>query len=74
MLWKTPFYADYNFTIHGDLDEKFGEGFTAKLKSAWLAMTPDLTEKSFSRGSMIPAKNEDFERIRSTAASLDLAR
>jgi len=74
VLWKTPVYADYNFTVHGDLDKTFGDGFTAKLKRAWLAMTPELTEKSFSRGRMIPAKNEDFARIKSTAQALELAR
>jgi phosphonate transport system substrate-binding protein len=74
VLWKTPVYADYNFTIHGDLDKTFGDGFTAKLTRAWLAMTSDLTERSFSRGTMIPATNEDFARIKTTAQALKLAR
>jgi phosphonate transport system substrate-binding protein len=74
VLWRTPVYADYNFTVHGDLDKTFGDGFTAKLKSAWLAMKPDMTERSFSRGHMIPARDEDFARIKTTATALGLAR
>ena len=74
VLWKTPFYADYNFSVHGDLDKTFGDGFTEKLKAAWLAMPGDLCEKSFSRGKMIPAKNDDFSKIEETARELDLAR
>jgi phosphonate transport system substrate-binding protein len=32
VIWKTPVYADYNFTAHPDLDRTFGEGFTEKLQ------------------------------------------
>ncbi|MHC4937368.1 MAG: putative selenate ABC transporter substrate-binding protein [Planctomycetota bacterium] len=74
ILWKTPVYADYNFTILGDLDKTFGDGFTAKLTAAWLAMSGDICQQSFSRGSMIPAKNADFDKILDTARQLDLAR
>ncbi|MEM8885201.1 MAG: putative selenate ABC transporter substrate-binding protein [Planctomycetota bacterium] len=74
VLWKTPFYADYNFTVRGDLDAEFGDGFTAKLTKAFLAMPGDLCEKSFLRGKMIPAKNSDFDNILATAEKLGLAR
>jgi len=74
LLWKTPTYADYNFTVRGDLDKDFGPGFTAKLKAAFLAMPADLCEKCFSRKGMIEAKNADFQKIETTAKALDLAR
>ena len=74
VLWKTPAYADYNFTVRGDLDEAFGTGFTARLTQAFLAMPAELCETSFSRGKMIPARNSDFDNILETAEKLDLAR
>ncbi len=74
VLWKTPFYADYNFTVRGDLDEEFGPGFTEKLTQAFLAMPGDLCDMSFSRGTMIPAQNSDFDNILDTAEKLGLAR
>jgi len=74
ILWTTPYYADYNFTIRPNLDETFGEGFTKKLEAAWLAMPSNLCDESFSRDSMIPAKNADFGKIEQTARKLGLVR
>jgi len=74
IIWRTPSYADYNFTVHGDLDETFGAGFTERLTRAWIAMPSGLCERSFSRDHMIPARNEDFAQLEETAKALDLAR
>jgi len=74
ILWKTPPYADYNLTIHGDLDDQFGAGFTARLKEAWLSLPSGLCERSFSRGMMIEATDADFAAIETIAITLGLAR
>ena len=74
VLWKTPVYPDYNFTIAGDLDATFGAGFSEALTEAWRGMPADLCQRSFSREAMIPAENDDFSRIEETAISLGLAR
>lgn len=74
VIWKTPTYADYNFTVRADLDETFGQGFKEKLKAALLAMPSDLTERCFTRKKLIPASNADFQGIEETAKSLGLAR
>lgn len=62
IIWKTPFYADYNWTAHPDLETKFGEGFTDKVKQALLELPADLLEV-FPRKAMIEAKNSDFDGI-----------
>ena len=62
IIWKTPFYADYNWTAHPDLEEKFGEGFTDKVKAALLALPVDLLDV-FPRDAMIEAKDADFQGI-----------
>ena len=62
IIWKTPFYADYNWTAHPDLEKKFGEGFTDKVKAALLALPADLLEV-FPRDSMIEAVDSDFQGI-----------
>ena len=70
VIWKTPVYADYNFTAHPDLETTFGEGFTDKLQKALIDMKdPDLL-KSFSRSALIPAKNEEFDGIKAIAQQL----
>ena len=72
MIWKTPAYPDYQWTIRGDVDMKFGAGFKAKVTHILLSMNdPDLLA-SFPRSGFIPASNADYEPIRSTAKSLGL--
>jgi len=63
VIWETPEYPDYNWTIRGDVEKKFGAGFVAKVTSAILNMRdPDLL-KSFPRQSFIPASNSDYQPI-----------
>lgn len=71
IIWTTPTYADYQFTVNPDLDKKFGAGFSDKLRKALLAMNPELAGK-FGRKKMVPAKNTDFDGIKKTAQDLKL--
>lgn len=72
VIWKTPTYPDYNWVIRGDVDARFGEGFTQKVQAALVGMSdPDLLA-SFPREAFIPAKNSDFDPIESTAKALGL--
>ena len=69
VIWKTPAFADYNWTAHPDLEKTYGAGFTDKLQKALIGMTatPALLDV-FPRKAMIPAKNEDYEGIKAVAA------
>jgi phosphonate transport system substrate-binding protein len=69
VIWKTPFYADYNWTAHPELEEKFGEGFTGKLRKVLLTMPTELLEV-FPRDGMIEAKDSDFQGIVDVAKAL----
>ncbi|WP_172332733.1 putative selenate ABC transporter substrate-binding protein [Mangrovicoccus sp. HB161399] len=72
VIWQTPPYPDYNWTIRGDVDARFGEGFADKVQAALIAMDdPDLLA-SFPRGGFIPAANGDYAPIEATAKALDL--
>lgn len=73
IVWRTPPYADYNWTAHPDLEERFGEGFTEKLQAALLALSGDLLDV-FPRSGMIEAGNEDFGRIEQVARDLGMLR
>jgi phosphonate transport system substrate-binding protein len=74
IVWVTPDYADYNFTAHPNLEEKFGAGFTKKLQDALIAMKDPKLLGAFPRSALIPASNEDFAKIESTAKDLGLLR
>ncbi|MEE8106133.1 MAG: putative selenate ABC transporter substrate-binding protein [Planctomycetota bacterium] len=73
VVWKTPAYADYNWTAHPDLDKRYGAGFIDKLQDALVGLKGDLLSV-FPREAMIPAKNEDFDGIAKVAKQLDLMR
>ncbi|MFT4546959.1 MAG: phosphonate transport system substrate-binding protein [Pseudoalteromonas tetraodonis] len=69
IIWKTPFYADYNWTAHPDLEKTFGDGFTEKVKKALLELPKDLLAV-FPREGMIEANDEDFQGIVDVAKGL----
>jgi len=71
VIWKTPYYADYNFTAHPKLETMFGAGFIAKLKKAILAYDArDVLDEGFQRSKLIGAENADFDKIKDLAAQL----
>lgn len=72
VVWKTPPYPDYNWTIRGDADARFGAGFTEKVKAALVGMTDADLLASFPRKAFIPAANADYEPIERVARELKL--
>lgn len=72
VIWKTPPYPDYNWTIRGDVDDRFGEGFTAKVQEALIGMTDEALLASFPRSAFIAADNEMYAPIEDTARELDI--
>jgi phosphonate transport system substrate-binding protein len=69
IIWKTPFYADYNWTAHPDLEKTFGKGFTEKVQKALIGMPKELLDV-FPREAMIEAKDADFQGIVDVAKEL----
>lgn len=72
VIWKTPPYPDYNWSIRGDADAKFGAGFTQKVADALIGMKDAALLASFPRKAFIPAKNADYEPIERVAKELKL--
>ena len=72
VIWSTPTYPDYQWTIRGDVDARYGENFKARVTQALLNMSdPDLLA-SFPRQSFVPASNQDYAPIESTAQAIGL--
>ena len=40
VLWRTPPYPDYHWVAQGNLDRRFGPGFTGRLQAALVALKP----------------------------------
>ncbi|MEM1084123.1 MAG: putative selenate ABC transporter substrate-binding protein [Verrucomicrobiota bacterium] len=75
IIWTTPPYADYNFTIHPEVEVLFGEGMVERVREALIeAPAGSDALKAINRESIISAKNEDFEGIREVAEEVGLIR
>jgi phosphonate transport system substrate-binding protein len=72
VIWETPTYPDYNWTIRGDVDAAFGAGFKDKLRAAILAIDDPAVLASFARSNFIPAKNADYAPIEEVARTSGL--
>ncbi len=68
LFWITPEYVDYHWVAQGDLDNRFGEGFTEELQSVILNL--DIKKKShkkildmFNAKKFINADAKDYQNI-----------
>ncbi len=75
VFYTTPEYFDYNWTVHGGLDSKFGVGFTDKVRSALLALNPQdhsAILELFSSEQFIASNNENYLDIETVARDLGI--
>jgi phosphonate transport system substrate-binding protein len=72
VIWETPTYPDYQWTVRGDADKTYGAGFTQKLRTALLAIDDPAILNQFARSKFIPAKNSDYAPIEEVAKATNL--
>ena len=61
IIWETPDYYDYNFTIHPDVEKTFGEGFISKVQDALVNCKDQAVLETLLREEgLIKAQNSDF--------------
>ena len=72
VIWETPEYPDYQWSIRGDVDHAWGDGFLVKVKRALLDMNDPKLLANFPRKSFVDAKNEDYQPVLDTAKSIGL--
>ncbi|RPA22967.1 putative selenate ABC transporter substrate-binding protein [Shewanella frigidimarina] len=72
VIWESPTYPDYQWTVHSGVDEKFGAGFKEKLTKTLIGMTDKDLLASFPRESFVPAKNSDYEPIERVAKTIGM--
>ena len=72
VVWETPTFPDYQWTIRGDVDQTFGAGFKEKVRSAILGIDDPVILGYFARSKFIPAKNADYRPIEEVAQLAEL--
>ena len=60
VIWESPTYPDYQWTVRGDVDKVYGAGFKEKLRAALLAIDDPAILTQFARSKFIPAKSSDY--------------
>ncbi len=74
VIWETPPYPDYHWTVRGDVDARFGDGFTDRIKAALIGMSDPKLLAAFPRQSFVEASNEDYQPIADVAEAIGLLR
>ena len=63
VIWESPTFPDYQWTVRGGVDKLYGAGFKDKLRAALLAIDDPAILSQFARSKFIPAKNSDYAPI-----------
>jgi len=74
LIWRTPSYHDYNWTIRGDLDAEWGAGFSDRLREAILDLRDEKLLAGFPRTRFVAAHEGNFDIIREAAEAAGLGK
>jgi len=72
VIWKTPAYPDYQWTIRGDVNPTWGAGFKAKVQQALIEMQDSDLLAAFPRSRFIKTSNDDYLPVLNTAKEIGL--
>jgi phosphonate transport system substrate-binding protein len=72
VIWESPTFPDYQFTIRGDVDKQFGPGFKDKVRQAIVSLADPELLGYFARTKFIPASNAEYAPIEEVAAATKL--
>ena len=75
LLWRTPTYPDYHWVAQGNLNKRFGAGFTSKLQQALLELSADQPRQAqvlelFGAKKFIKAPVDQYASIESVGRQL----
>ncbi len=63
VIWESPTFPDYQWTVRADVDTIYGAGFTEKLKAALIGITDPAILEPFGRSKFIPVGNAAYDPL-----------
>jgi phosphonate transport system substrate-binding protein len=63
VIWETPTFPDYQWTVRGGVEKTYGTGFKERLRASLLAIDDPAILSQFARTKFVPAKNSDYRPI-----------
>jgi len=72
VIWESPTFPDYQWTVRGDVEKTYGTGFKQRLQDALLAVNDPTILSQFARTKFVPAKNSDYRPIEEVGQATNL--
>lgn len=72
VIWETPTFPDYQYTVRGDLDREFGNGFKERLRKVLVGITDPTLLEAYPRTRLIPADNQEYAPLDAVIDKLGL--
>lgn len=72
VIWQSPTFPDYQWTLRGDVDATFGPGFAAKVKETLVGIEDKDILQAFGRTKFIPADNGEYLPVEAVAKAAGL--
>ena len=63
VIWESPTFPDYQWTVRADADAIYGAGFTEKLRAALIGITDPAILEPFGRSKFIPVTNAAYDPL-----------
>ncbi|GBU17906.1 MULTISPECIES: putative selenate ABC transporter substrate-binding protein [Methylobacterium] len=72
VIWESPPYPDYQWTVRGDVDTIYGAGFTDRLRDALIGVTDPAILEPFGRSRFIAVDNAAYAPLEEVGRSTGL--
>ncbi|MGN8096590.1 putative selenate ABC transporter substrate-binding protein [Methylobacterium sp. 22177] len=72
VIWESPTFPDYQWTVRGDVEQTYGAGFTDRLRAALTGITDPAILEPFGRSRFIPVANAAYQPLVAVGRSTGL--
>ncbi len=72
VIWESPAYPDYQWTVRGDVEATYGAGFTERLTTALVGIGDPAILEPFGRSKFVPVTDAAYDPLIAVAKSTGL--
>lgn len=72
VIWESPPYPDYQWTVRAGVDDAYGAGFTERLRAALVGVKDPAILAPFGRSKFIPTSNAAYAPVEAVGKSIGL--
>ncbi|SFL58245.1 putative selenate ABC transporter substrate-binding protein [Methylorubrum salsuginis] len=72
VIWESPPYPDYQWTVRGDVEATYGAGFTERLRAALVGIEDPAILEPFGRSKFVPVTDAAYDPLIAVAKSTGL--